>query len=224
MRDHPACNRPEGKVALLSGAARGTGASVVRDGILMRYALYGARGARGARQDPAAATRTPRCLPPRAGPASRTSRWPVNPAGRPAPTPPPRPARSSCTGWPGTGYPVPPALSPRPRSPDGARPGPPPGRSRRSARIYPHWGTPWPLPGNRTATGMQRCPRHPPSLPGRMVVASEDHFGWTGVRAVTVSNGPVQGGAVEPAVRSGTADAPVAPAARGVVSLSLIHI
>ena len=57
MRDHPACNRPEGKVALLSGAARGTGASVVRDGILMRYALYGARGARGARQDPAAAIR-----------------------------------------------------------------------------------------------------------------------------------------------------------------------
>ena len=80
MRDHPACNRPEGKVALLSGAARGTGASVVRDGILMRYALYGARGARGARQDPAAATRTPRCLPPRAGPASRPSGWPVNPA------------------------------------------------------------------------------------------------------------------------------------------------
>ena len=87
MRDPPACNRPEGKVALLSGAAKGTGASVVRDGFLMRYALYGARGARGARQDPAAATRTPRCLPPRAGPASRTSRWPVNPAGRPAPTP-----------------------------------------------------------------------------------------------------------------------------------------
>src|SRR5712691_5015182 len=52
----------------------------------------------------------------------------------------------------------------------------------------------------------------------RMVVASEDHFSWTGVRAVTVSNGPVQGGAVEPAVRSGTADAPVAPAVRGVVS------
>jgi len=57
MRDHPACNRPEGKVALLSGAARGTGASVVRGGILMRYALPGARGAR---QDPAAATCTPR--------------------------------------------------------------------------------------------------------------------------------------------------------------------
>jgi hypothetical protein len=84
MRDHSACNRPEGKVALLSGAARGTGASVVRDGFLMRYALHGARGAR---QDPVAATHTPRCLPPRAGPASRTSRWPVNPAGRPAPTP-----------------------------------------------------------------------------------------------------------------------------------------
>src|SRR5262249_56355350 len=57
-----------------------------------------------------------------------------------------------------------------------------------------------------------------PADANRMVVASEDHFGSTGVRAVTVSNGPVQGGAVEPAVRSGTADAPVAPAARGVVS------
>ena len=50
MRDHPACNRPEGKVALVSGTARGTAAGVVRGGILMRYAL---RGARGARQDPA---------------------------------------------------------------------------------------------------------------------------------------------------------------------------
>ena len=56
MRDHPARNRPEGKVAHVSGAARGTGASVVRGGILMRYAL---RRARGARQDPAA-TCTPR--------------------------------------------------------------------------------------------------------------------------------------------------------------------
>ena len=50
MRDHQACNRPEGKVALVSGTARGTAAGVVRGGILMRYAL---RGARGARQDPA---------------------------------------------------------------------------------------------------------------------------------------------------------------------------
>ena len=49
MRDPPACNRPEGKVALLSGAAKGTGASVVRGGIIMRYALHGARGVR---QDP----------------------------------------------------------------------------------------------------------------------------------------------------------------------------
>jgi len=51
MRDHPARNRPESKIALVSGAARGTGASVVRGGILMRYAL---RRARGVRQDPAA--------------------------------------------------------------------------------------------------------------------------------------------------------------------------
>src|SRR5690348_2989406 len=59
MRDHPAGNRPEGKVALVCGAARDMGASVVRGGILMRYAL---RGARGARQDPAAAAGTPRPL------------------------------------------------------------------------------------------------------------------------------------------------------------------
>ena len=56
MRDHPVGNRSEGKVALICDAARGMGASVVRGGILMGYALHGARGAR---QDPAA-TCTPR--------------------------------------------------------------------------------------------------------------------------------------------------------------------
>jgi uncharacterized membrane protein YbhN (UPF0104 family) len=39
--------------------------------------------------------------------------------------------------------------------------------SRRSARRHPRWGTPWPLPGSRTAPGMQRCPRRPPSPRGR---------------------------------------------------------
>ena len=57
MRDHLAGNPPQGKVARVCGAARGMGASVVRGGILMGYALHGARGAR---QDPAAATCTPR--------------------------------------------------------------------------------------------------------------------------------------------------------------------
>ena len=56
MRDHLACNRPEGKLAIICGAARGTGASVVRGGILMGYALHGACGAR---QDPAASTPRP---------------------------------------------------------------------------------------------------------------------------------------------------------------------
>jgi uncharacterized membrane protein YbhN (UPF0104 family) len=57
MRDHPVGNRPEGKVAHVCGAARGMGASVVRGGSLMGYAL---RGVRGARQDPGADTCRPR--------------------------------------------------------------------------------------------------------------------------------------------------------------------
>jgi putative heme transporter len=57
MRDHLAGNPPEGKVARVCGAARGMGASVVRGGTLMGYALHGARGAR---PDPAAATCKPR--------------------------------------------------------------------------------------------------------------------------------------------------------------------
>jgi len=277
MRDHPARNRPESKIALVSGAARGTGASVVRGGILMRYAL---RRARGVRQDPAATfgvARTPvpwhglmlacaasqlgGALVPLPGGLGGVESGALGALALSGTHPATAAGGSSCTGWPGTGYLAPPALSPPPRSPGvlglltgvwvtlsswfitlqhGGGKHDLAGDRGLSIRPIAAAGTAPRVSGEPACRGgripaCQRTQRaagerpasvhliagQPESRPAdanRMVVASEDHFGWTEVRAVTVSNEPVQGGAVEPAVRSGTADVPVAPAARGVVS------